>query len=1416
MDGFSIRHLNEIRIRGLLVKDLEGDTVLYTKEAIAHISPLNMIHGEMRINTFVLSEPDIRISRASKDTPLNIQFIIDNLDNGDKSNNEKNISLRINQFIAYGGRFSYNVDNVAEENSYFDKNHIAISDFACNVSVKKLNKEEADITIRSISGQEKSGFKLKKLRVKANLKKNGCTLTNMELQLPESRLTSKSLTIKDDSLSPGIPAITGDITGERLSFNDIKPFINTRGIVFPDIEFKVSGNLGSHSTKADISLNTADKEMSLRTGLSIESIYDSVNRKFSIDLKEGFVSENGFNKLEQFIKEEHLAVLKRLGNSRITGKAEFTPSILACKATLNSQSGEMDVNLSSDNNGYYSMDIIGKGIRLDKISGIHELDSCDMEVRINRDRKKWGENTEIGGNITGLTANSYRYAPIDFTTSIDKERIKMHVSTLDPNITGTMAISYRPNKDEKLSFGLKIDSIKPDKLNLLDTPEKTFSFTMNGEYNDYGNSHTLTNARINNLRVKSDTGGEEIRNIHISDNNSREQHMLIINSDIMNCNIIGDFEYTTLPRSLNNILAQHLPYTGIKKENAADNNYVFRFNIKQTGMLNSFLNIPIIINEASAIEGECNDKTGTLIFNGKINNAIIANNIYRSIDIKGNSNKEKIAIDLNARKPIIKNQKTFNYNDTGNDVIVNINSTLTSRSISGRINWDNHKTLHAERGTLRMDADIQPDHNGKPFIAATIHPDTIVHNDSIWNIAAGRISGNLDKILIKDFRFHNKTQSLGIHGIAGKESKDTLHIDTKDIELATIFNFINFSAVRLSGNASGKAYITHTLDNPDIEGKFDINEFKINGNPMGTAKTDIGWDSNTGSILLDTRIKENEEISRVNGFLSESNDTIELKIEANRLNMGFLNRYLKSFVSDLKGYSNGVVFLRGSWRDIDLYGALSLKCKTRVNATNATYTVANDSVHFSRGTIFFDRAKLKDRNGNNGEMSGSINHNYLSQWTCDLQFMTDNMLVYDTQSFGNMPFYGSVTGSGTARLTSNKEGLFLKADIENGPNSSIIYNSGDTGGVRDNSFVTFTDSRKMSSGNIDSVTKNMETSSFLSRMNLDFLIDLNDGMQLKVYTNIKSDDYISLYGNGPIQAVYDEHDGFTMKGNLHVERGTYKFTVQDIFPKEFSISKGSTLHFNGDPFSAAINLNTKYLIPSVSLSDLSPEVTRRKSVKVNCLMNISGTLASPVLGFDIELPEGSEEEREILASAINTPEQKNMQFIYLLGIGKFYTYDYNTAASNNAGSSTAMESFISNTLSGQLNNMLGHIIDNNNWDISGNFSTSEKGWNSMEVEGMLAGRLLNNRLLINGNFGYRENPIASSNFVGDFEVQWLLTPKGGISLKAYSKTNDRYFSKTNLTTQGAGIIFRHDFNKWKWWRNDKKKEEKATLQQNQE
>jgi hypothetical protein len=73
--------------------------------------------------------------------------------------------------------------------------------------------------------------------------------------------------------------------------------------------------------------------------------------------------------------------------------------------------------------------------------------------------------------------------------------------------------------------------------------------------------------------------------------------------------------------------------------------------------------------------------------------------------------------------------------------------------------------------------------------------------------------------------------------------------------------------------------------------------------------------------------------------------------------------------------------------------------------------------------------------------------------------------------------------------------------------------------------------------------------------------------------------------------------------------------------------------------------------------------------------------------------------------------------------------------------------------------------------------------------------MLNNRLLFNGQFGYRDNATqANPSFIGDFDVQYLLYPNGNLALKVYNQTNDRYFTKSSLNTQGIGLIMKKDFN----------------------
>jgi hypothetical protein len=91
--------------------------------------------------------------------------------------------------------------------------------------------------------------------------------------------------------------------------------------------------------------------------------------------------------------------------------------------------------------------------------------------------------------------------------------------------------------------------------------------------------------------------------------------------------------------------------------------------------------------------------------------------------------------------------------------------------------------------------------------------------------------------------------------------------------------------------------------------------------------------------------------------------------------------------------------------------------------------------------------------------------------------------------------------------------------------------------------------------------------------------------------------------------------------------------------------------------------------------------------------------------------------------------------------------------------------------------------------------------------------MLNNRLLLNGQFGYRDNARqATPSFIGDFDVQYLLYPNGNLALKVYNQTNDRYFTKSSLNTQGIGLIMKKDFNGLRDLFSTKKKRKKEKKQ----
>jgi hypothetical protein len=214
---------------------------------------------------------------------------------------------------------------------------------------------------------------------------------------------------------------------------------------------------------------------------------------------------------------------------------------------------------------------------------------------------------------------------------------------------------------------------------------------------------------------------------------------------------------------------------------------------------------------------------------------------------------------------------------------------------------------------------------------------------------------------------------------------------------------------------------------------------------------------------------------------------------------------------------------------------------------------------------------------------------------------------------------------------------------------------------------------------------------------------------------------------------------------------------------------------------------------NASLNDLDKELADRvgqTTVPVNCVLNLTGPLRHPNVGLDIALPTADAEVERQVKSILNTQDEINKQVAYLLILSKFKAPNYATPGTQTSD----FAAVASATLSNQLTKIVSKIDDR--WQLGTNIRYSDAEMTNTEAELLLSSQLLNDRLLINGNFGYRNNiDLKNEGMITDIDLEYLLNNAGTWRIKAYNHYNEKYYYIGHTTqTQGVGIIYKKDFD----------------------
>lgn len=425
-------------------------------------------------------------------------------------------------------------------------------------------------------------------------------------------------------------------------------------------------------------------------------------------------------------------------------------------------------------------------------------------------------------------------------------------------------------------------------------------------------------------------------------------------------------------------------------------------------------------------------------------------------------------------------------------------------------------------------------------------------------------------------------------------------------------------------------------------------------------------------------------------------------------------------------------------------------------------------------------------------------------FTFEISDATD-LLVYDIGERDSQdPWYGRIYGRGGATVKGVPGLIDINVNMSTEPGSTFTFVLDDREQSAEYDFITFRDRDKARKDSLaaldptplivrqlrDRIKK--EEAGPPTEYRMEFNIDVTPEATLNLIMDPVGGDKITAHGSGHLRMSYDSEGELNMWGKYTLNRGAYNFTLQDIVVKDFNIREGSSIEFRGDPYAAQLDITASFST-NANLSDLDksflddPELNRT-TVRVNALLKAKGDMRQPEIGFDLEFPSLTADTYRKVRSIVSTEEMMDRQIIYLLALNRFYTPDYMSATHGNEIASVA-----SSTLSSRLGSMLGQLSDN--WSIAPAIRSDRGDFSDVEVDVALSSHLLDNRLLLNGNLGYRDKSLNNNSFIGDFDIRYLLNRAGTFQLKAYNRYNDQnYYLKSALTTQGIGVVFKREFD----------------------
>lgn len=1433
-------YFNRLILNDVLIKDRNNDTLLYAEKVTAGIRQIEFKKGVIRLGKVTINKPVIAFITDSTGSS-NLSWYLDKI-SGKTSDTTKNpgslfhaANIRI-----VNGRFALINRTSKPSSSPLDFSNIRVDSLNGSVEDLTIRNDSTMMEINSLAFREVNGFRIKRFDSKLLLNRQNIIFSGTSILCDSSVINAGHIAIMADSsasFSRFLQEVRLDINLNKslIYLSDIKyfvPFIKDLNESFW-LSGDVSGTV-SELKGRNIRLQYKD-QTNLDCSFDFSGLPD-INNTFI------FLEINDFRSVSKDLEQINIPgkgkillpePLRKLGIVSFSGTFTGFTTDFVTYGKINTNKGliSTDISLRPEKGKKFRIKGLMKGTDIDmgSISGNSDLlGKLTIEANVDgytESFKKFAVN--VTGKIDSVDINNYRYRDINlkgyFTDKAWDGDIKIHDNNISMELLGMFDFNHElPEFD----FTMNLQKAKLYNLNI-DKNDTTSSASMLLTANFKGNNIDNLDGEIKLLNSSFRKYGKnlEVYDFSLRTFSEENRPAISLRTDFADINLNGRYNFGGLGNVVKNAMSVLVPSKYGKQKFPVvrgENDFTFNIKLKKTDELNTFLRTGLKIAENSIISGIVIPDS-IISISGKSQSFSINSNVFT--DLQLNAKLADTIADANITG------RVFNLSGLSDLKDLNISLNAIPDHYKFLLYWDNkEKIINNGRFEAAGSFSSAGEKNNRTKMILDLLPGQINIRDKSWKINPAEIMVDSNSVKISRFNVNNNTNYVVIDGSVSENILDTLYMKFNGIDLSPLNNLNEKNSkdddmvhLAIGGTLNGQISLTNLYRNFMFESDIKLKNFTLLDSQYGNISISSVW--NSSKKVAEISASNNLDGVRmfdISGYYDPGAKNMDILAKADKLTIDALNPLLKFFASGISGKATGKLRLTGEPGAPVLTGSLWIEdASLKIDYIQSKYSFS-DSIRFDKSGVRFNNITLKDEKGNTGILNGTIFHNHFKDYSVDLTLKINDCMVLNTKPKDNETFYGTAFASGVTTIKTAGQVLKLNISAKTGKNTRFYIPLNSSQSIAQNSFISF-----VAPAGTDTENKNAPppSASNSGGMEIAFDLEVTPESEVQLIMDPKTGDIMKGTGRGSLNISLDRKGAFNIFGDYTIENGDYLFTLGNIINKSFNVESGGKISFNGDVSDADIDIKAIYKTKA-SLYDIMPgilpESKQNDRIPVECQLLLSGKLFNPTVGFDINLPTADEETRAYLRSMIKSEEEMSRQFLFLLVMNKFYSTDQGPASQNNtAGMGTATVGVTTmEMLSNQLSNWLSQI--SNDFDIGVVYRPGTTQLpNSNELQVALSTQLLNDKVMINGNFDVAGSQATGSvgavngtnSFTGVFNVEYKINEK--IRFKFFNRSNDNFYIDNGIQyTQGLGLFYRQDFNKFKdlFKRSDKgdmKKEKKA-------